>query len=449
MTLLSIAARRPDAVEADIRVLGGQEVAFFRLAEGPHRGAIGEDEGRSIETLVHTAVDVGVPIVGVLATSGAEIGGGVASLAAWGRVAAAMAHASGVVPIVLAVVGPCVSGPSLLLGLADVVVMSADGFAFVSSPISVAAITGLQVEAADLGGPAVHTMRSGVAALVADDEVGALEAVIHVLAFLPDNNMSEPTVWPTDDPVERPCERAARVVPDSANASYDVRVVVADVVDDAELLELWAGFAPNLVTALATIDGRPVGIIANQPQALAGTLDIEASQKGARFVQLCDAFNIPLVTFVDTPGFQPGKDIEWRGMIRKGAQLVHAYAAATVPRVCVVLRKAYGGAYIVMDSKGVGNDFCVAWPGAEMAVMGAAGAVEILHGRRGVTDAERAELEADYAARFCTPATAARRGFVDDVIDPLATRQVVALALRALRRKRERLPRRGHANTPL
>jgi acetyl-CoA carboxylase carboxyltransferase component len=445
MTLLAIAARRPDAVEADIRVLGGQEVAFFRLAGGPHRGAIGVDEGLTIETLVRRAVEVGVPVVGVLDTSGADITGGVASLHAWGRVAAAMSAASGVVPMVLIVAGPCVSGPSLLLGLADVVVMTADAYAYVTSPASVAAITGTKVDSAELG----RNPRAGVAALLVDDEEAALEAAIHVLAYLPDNNMAEPAAWPTNDPIERRCALAASTVPVSATASYDVRVVARDVLDDGELLELWAGFAPNLVTGFGTVDGRPVGVVANQPQALAGTLDIEGSQKAARFVQMCDAFNVPLLTLVDTPGFQPGKDIEWRGMIRKGAQLVHAYAAATVPRVCVVLRKAYGGAYIVMDSKGMGNDCCVAWPGAEMAVMGAPGAVEILHGRRGVSDEDRAKLEADYAARFCTPDMAARRGFVDDVIEPETTREVVALALRALRRKREHHPQRRHANGPL
>jgi acetyl-CoA carboxylase carboxyltransferase component len=449
MTLLAIAARRPDAVEADIRVLGGQEVAYFRLAGGRHRGAVGVDEGLTIEAVVRRAVDVGVPLVGVLATSGAEVTQGPASLHAWGRVAAAMAAASGVVPIILVVAGPCVSGPSLLLGLADVVVMTTDASAYVSSPASVAAFTGASVDAVSLGGAAVHGLRSGVAALVVADEDAALEAAIHVLAFLPHNNMAEPTQWPTDDPIERVCSRAAAAVPQSATASYDVRVVVRDVVDDDELLELWPGFAPNLVTGFATVDGRPVGVVANQPQALAGTLDIEASQTGARFVQLCDSFNVPLLTFVDTPGFQPGKDIEWRGMIRKGAQLVYAYAAATVPRVCVVLRKAYGGAYIVMDSKGLGNDHCVAWPNAEMAVMGAPGAVQILHGRRDLSASERADLEADYSARYCTPTIAAARGFVDDVIEPGKTREVVALALRALRRKREQHPQRRHANEPL
>jgi acetyl-CoA carboxylase carboxyltransferase component len=440
MTLLAIAARRPDNVEADIRVLGGQEVAFFRLEGGPHRGAIGVNEGRTIEALVRRAVDVGIPVVGLMATSGADITEGVDSLHAWGRVARAMSAASGVVPLVLIVTGPCVSGPSLLLGLADFVIMTADAAAYVASPASVAAITGVEIDARALGGASVHALRSGVAALTVDSEEAALEAAIHVLAFVPDNNLSEPPVWPTDDPIER---RGRAAVPDSAAASYDVRAVVSDVVDDGDFLELWPGFAPNLVTAFATVDGRPVGVLANQPQALAGTLDIEASQKGARFVQVCDAFNVALLTLVDTPGFQPGKDIEWRGMIRKGAQLVHAYAAATVPRVCVVLRKAYGGAYIVMDSKGVGNDHCVAWPGAEIAVMGAPGAVQILHRRRDP------DLEADYAARFCTPDMAARRGFVDDVIDPACTREVVALALRALRRKREHHPRRRHANTPL
>jgi propionyl-CoA carboxylase beta chain len=222
---------------------------------------------------------------------------------------------------------------------------------------------------------------------------------------------------------------------------------VVDVVDDGSLLELWPRWAGSLVTAFATLEGRPVGVLANQPQHLAGTLTIEASQKGARFVQLCDAFNVPLITFVDTPGFQPGKDIEWQGMIRHGAQLVHAYAEATVARVCVVLRKAYGGAYIVMDSRGLGNDACFAWPSAEIAVMGAKGAVQILH--RSVDDAERARLEEDYAAQYCSPAVAAERGLVDDVIDPADTRRVVALALRGLRAKREHLPRRRHSNGPL
>jgi propionyl-CoA carboxylase beta chain len=310
-------------------------------------------------------------------------------------------------------------------------------------------MTGMTVDGVGLGGAQIHRTRTGVAALVVDDESSALEAVLHVLCFLPPNNMSEPMVWPTDDPVERLCEAAARAVPASSGSSYDVRAVVRDVVDDDELFELWPDHAANIVTGFATVDGRPVGVIANQPCVLAGTLDIEASSKAARFVQLCDAFNVSLLTFVDTPGFQPGKDLEWRGMIRHGAELVHAYAAATVPRVCIVLRKAYGGAYIVMDSKGMGNDHCIAWPDAEMAVMGAPGAVEILHGRRGIDAEKRAQLEAEYSARFCTPSVAAARGFVDEIVAPVDTRANVAAALRALRNKREDLPRRRHSNTPL
>ena len=449
MTLLAIAAERGGAAEAAIRELDGREVGWFRLAGGPHRGAIGPVEGETIAALVRQAVDLGIPIVGSMATSGAEVREGVTSLHAWGRVAAALHRASGVVPVALAVVGPCVSGPSLLLGLADVVVMTEDATAWVSGPKAVAEITGREVDAKALGGAGVHGLRSGVAALTAADEDEALASISMVLSYLPDNNHEVPEVWPTDDPVDRPCSIAARTVPDTANASYDVRVVVRDVLDDATFVELWGGFAANVVTGFGSVGGRPVGVIANQPSRLAGTLDIEASQKAARFVQLCDSFNVSLVTFVDTPGFQPGKDIEWRGMIRHGAELVHAYAAATVPRVAVVLRKAYGGAYIVMDSKGVGNDHYLAWPAAEMAVMGAAGAVEILHGRKGVTAEDRAALEADYSARYCSPEIAAKRGYVDRIIAPEETRAAVASALRALRNKREHLPARRHSNTPL
>jgi acetyl-CoA carboxylase carboxyltransferase component len=389
-----------------------------------------------------------VPILGVIDSSGAELTEGVSALHAWGKVARALTRASGMVPVVLVVVGPCVSGPALLLGLADVVVMTAGSFAYVSGPAAVERMTAVTLSHEALGGAFVHSARSGVAALVADDEDDAVLAALDVLAHLPANNLEIPPVLGTADPVDRDCGTAAGSVPPDPAASYDVRGVVGDVVDAGSLLELWPRFGASLLTALATVDGRPVGVLANQPGQLAGTLTIEASQKGARFVQLCDAFNVPLVTFVDTPGFQPGKDIEWQGMIRHGAQLVHAYAEATVPRVCVVLRKAYGGAYIVMDSRGLGSDACFAWPGAEIAVMGAKGAVQILN-RRLDDDVQRAQLEADYAERFCTPAVAAERGLIDDVIAPADTRRVVAQALRALRAKREHLPRRRHSNSPL
>jgi acetyl-CoA carboxylase carboxyltransferase component len=448
-----LAAGRDGAVEADIRDLDGRSVAWFRLAGGKHHGAVGPTEGETLQRLVTTAADLGVPVLGVLDTSGADVGQGVAALHAWGTVARALAKASGVVPIILVVVGPCVSGPSLLLGLADVVVMTTEAFAYVSGPDAVERLTGIRVTNERLGGTAAHELHTGVAALVAHDEDAAIEAARDVLAYLPSNTMEEPPHHLCDDPADRDCDRASVSVPASANMSYDVRAVVTDVVDDGSLLELRARHAANVVTALATVEGVPVGVIANQACQLAGTLDIPASQKAARFVQFCDAFNLPLLTFVDTPGFQPGKDIEWRGMIRHGAQLVHAYAAATVPRVCVVLRKAYGGAFIVMDSKGLGNDACFAWPDAELAVMGASGAVQVLHGKRiksgEIDDVERLRLEEDYAAEYCNPIIAAQRGYVDEVISPLDTRRAVASALRALRTKREHLPHRRHANTPL
>jgi acetyl-CoA carboxylase carboxyltransferase component len=286
-----------------------------------------------------------------------------------------------------------------------------------------------------------------VAALTAADEDDAIDHVADLLAFLPGNVSELPPVSVASDPADRRCERAASIVPSSPNAPYDVRELVADVVDDGDLLELRPGYAGALVTALARIDGRPVGIVANQPLHLAGTLDIEASRKGARFVRFCDSFGLPLVTFVDTPGFLPGVEHEWRGMIRHGAQLAFAYALATVPRLCVVVRKAYGGAYIVMDAKAMGNDLCIAWPGAELAVMGAAGAVQILH--RGESEERRAELALEYAAEFCTPRVALERGYVDHLVDPADTRRVLAGGLRALAAKRERLPKRKHENTPL
>jgi acetyl-CoA carboxylase carboxyltransferase component len=367
-----------------------------------------------------------------------------------------MSEASGVVPTLLAVVGPCVSGPALLLGLVDQVVMTSDAFAYVSGPDTATAFTGVPVSRLGLGGSAVHDLRSGVAAFVVEDDADALAGLATILDYLPDHHLDDPPWRADDDPVDRDCALAAASVPERSNASYDVRDVVGDVVDADSFFELRGRHAPNLVTGLARLGGRPVGVLANQPCQRAGTLDVAASCKGARFVQWCDAFNVPLITFVDTPGFEPGTDLEWRGMIRYGAQLVHAYAAATVPRLCVVLRKGYGGAYIVMDSKALGNDWCGAWPGAEIAVIGAAGAVQILHGKRlaAIPDeqergVEQAELEQEYGARFSSPFPAAERGCVDAVIMPTDTRRALAAALERFATKREGHPPRRHSNSPL
>ena len=421
-----------------LRRLEGRDVALFRLDGGKHRGAIGPPEGVAIERLVTLAIELGLPIVGVLATSGADIHEGVASLHAWGRVARQVSRASGVVPILFAVVGPCTSGPALMLGLADHVVMTPDAFAYVSGPDAVAEFTGV----ADRPGPARRRRRPrqphrcGVTGRRRRGRRPRWPSPTCSPTCRPTTSTTVRS-WPpsADDPLDRPCRRAAGTVPDDARASYDVRTVLADVLDAGSLLEVRARYASNMVTAYGRLGGRPVGIIANQPRVRAGTLDIEASRKAARFVQHCDAFNLPILTFVDTPGFEPGKDLEWRGMIRHGAELVHAYAAATVPRICLVLRKAYGGAYIVMDSRELGNDACYAWPGAEIAVMGSKGAVQILFGKRlaAIDDVEERErqrvaLETDYDARFCSPAEAAERGLVDEVIDPGDTRRVLGAA---------------------
>jgi acetyl-CoA carboxylase carboxyltransferase component len=298
-----------------------------------------------------------------------------------------------------------------------------------------------------LGGPGMHARTSGVASLTARDLAHADELVAALLAHLPPHTDVEPEPIPSTDPIDRAVREVGSIIPDSATGSYDVRDIIRAVVDDAELLELRASWATNIVTALASIGGRPIGVVANQPQSLAGTLDIAASQKGGRFVAMCDAFNLPIVTFVDTSGFYPGKDLEWRGMIRYGAQLAFAYARATVPRVNVTLRKSYGGAYIVMDSKHMGNDLAFAWPSSEIAVMGAKGAAEILHRR--ATPEERLQREREYEERLLNPYIAAERGSVDAVIDPADTRRVLGAALEVLSSKRERLPRRRHDNSPL
>jgi acetyl-CoA carboxylase carboxyltransferase component len=451
-----VGAGRGAAAEAAIRDVGGRTIGYFRLWGGEHRGALGPVEGSIIERLVHHASDLGVPIVGVVSTSGADVGQGVASLHAWGRVARSLSKASGVVPVVLVVTGPCLSGPALLLGMADLVVMTEDAYAYVSGPQAVAGFTGIDVPRDLLGGVSIHARRSGLAALVAPDEAHAFDAAISVLSYLPANNLEEPPVVWDDDPCDRDCTDAAQTVPDTPTAAYDVRRVIGDVCDRGSFLELWEAYATNMVTGLAAIGGRPVGIVANQPCQRAGTIDIEASRKAARLVQRCDAFNLPVVTFVDTPGFEPGKDLEWRGMIRHGAELVMAYAESTVPRVCIVLRKAYGGAYIVMDSKTLGNDLCVAWPNAEIAVLGAQAAVQVLHGKKlaAITDdgcaaRQRTELEDDYTRAYCTPAIAAARGYVDEVIDPVDTRRIVADALHVLVSKRDHPPKRRHSNSPL
>ncbi len=447
MSTVHLRSRVPSNVRADIREVDGRLVVWVDVDPSDRQGALSSASSGQLCAAAEVALDQRLPLVAVIRSSGADIAEGFAALHGWGLAARALAACSGVVPVVMVVDGPAVSGPALLLGLADLVVMTEASYAFVSGPTMVAEFTGIVIDHDELGGAATHARYSGAASLIAPDLDAAIEQVAGLLAYLPSHNDDEPPLWPTDDDIDRDTTEAGDVIPASSTGSYDVRHVARVLVDDGELLELRARWAPNVVTALATIGGAPVGIVANQPVSLAGTLDIPASQKAARFVAFCDAFNLPLITLVDTPGFYPGKDLEWRGMIRHGAQLVFAYGRATVPRICVILRKSYGGAYIVMDSKKMGNDLCIAWPWAELAVMGAGQAAAILQ-RRATAD-ERAAFEADYAERLLNPYVAAERGYVDAVVEPAHTRSVIAHALAALVDKRERLQPRAHDNTPL
>ncbi len=444
---LAIRVRVPGIVSADVRDVDGRPVVWVDVDATEKQGALSSASSSQIEAAAVLARTKSLPLVAVVRSSGADIAEGLAALHGWGLAARAIADCSGVVPVIMVVDGPAVSGPALLIGLADLVVMTSNSYAFVSGPTMVAEFTGIVIDNEELGGASTHARYTGAASMVAADLDAAIEIVGQLLGYLPSHNDEEAPRFPTDDPIDRPTPEAGSVIPPSSTGSYDVRDVIRSLADDGEMLELRARWAANVVTAFATFGGMPVGIVANQPISLAGTLDIPASQKAARFVAFCDAFNLPIITLVDTPGFYPGKDLEWRGMIRHGAQLVFAYGRATVPRICVILRKSYGGAYIVMDSKKMGNDLCIAWPWAELAVMGAGQAAAIL--QRRATPEERAAFEADYAERLLNPYIAAERGYVDAVVEPADTRSVICNALEALIDKRERLQPRPHDNTPL
>lgn len=447
MQSLGLRVGVPGTVRAEVRELDDRLVVWVDVDATERKGALSSESSSQIEAAARLAHDKRLPLVAIVRSSGADIAEGFSALHGWGLAATAIARCSGVVPVLMIVDGPAVSGPALLIGLADLVVMTSTSYAFMSGPTMVAEFTGVVVDNDELGGASSHARYTGATSLVADDLDAAVEMVAQLLAYLPSNNDEEPPRWATDDEIDRSTPEAGALIPASSTGSYDVRDVIRAIVDDGDMVELRPRWAANAVTALATIGGMPVGIVANQPLSLAGTLDIPASQKAARFVAFCDAFNLPIITLVDTPGFYPGKDLEWRGMIRHGAQLVFAYARATVPRICVILRKSYGGAYIVMDSKNMGNDLCLAWPWAELAVMGAGQAAAIL--QRRATPEERAAFEADYTARLLNPYVAAERGFVDAVIEPAETRAVIGHALVALCDKRERLRPRPHDNTPL
>ena len=444
---VGIATGIPAPVSARVTRLEGRKVMWIEFDASEVAHPLSSQMTTIISEGLRTALDELIPIVLIVNSSGADIAEGVAPLHGWGTAARLLTKCSGRVPTFAIVDGPAVSGPALLLGLVDVVIMTSTSYAFVNGPLMIRQFTGVDITKDELGSALTMERSAGLATAVVETREEGRDVIVEILNYLPDRVDAETPRLPTSDPISRLTPEAGDEIPETATGSYDVRSVIESIVDDGIITEIRSQWALNIVTAFASIDGRPVGIVANQPMALAGTLDIPASQKAARFVNFCDAFNLPIITFVDTPGFYPGKDLEWRGMIRHGAQLVYAYGQATVPRICVILRKSYGGAYIVMDSKKMGNDVCLAWPWAELAVMGAGQASAIL--RRGASDDDRIAFESDYTERLLNPYIAAERGYVDDVIDPADTRVMIAASLSMLSNKRDQRPHRRHGNSPL
>jgi acetyl-CoA carboxylase carboxyltransferase component len=443
-----------DGVVTGWGTVDGRKVFVFSQDFTVFGGALGEVFAEKIHKVMDLAESVGAPFIGINDGAGARIQEGVVSLAAYGGIFYRNVKASGVIPQISVVMGPCAGGAVYSPAMTDFIFMvRGTSHMFITGPDVVKAVTGEDVTQEELGGAMTHASKSGVASFVYDDERQCLEEVRYLLSFLPSNNLEDPPYVAPEDDAERPCPGLIDLIPDSPNKPYDMKKVIAEVVDDGDFLEVFPFWAGNIVTAFARIAGHAVGIVGNQPQVLAGTLDIDASEKAARFVRTCDAFNIPIVTFVDVPGFLPGTDQEYGGIIRHGAKLLYSYCEASVPRIQVITRKAYGGAYVVMNSKSIGADLAFAWPSAEIAVMGPQGAVNIIFRKEleAADDPEtrRVELVEEYTERFANPYVAAERGYVDDVIDPRDTRAVLSRALEMLRTKQEKLPQRKHGNVPL
>jgi acetyl-CoA carboxylase carboxyltransferase component len=417
-------------------------------------GALGEVFAEKIHKVMDLAASVGAPMIGINDGAGARIQEGVVSLASYGGIFHRNVKSSGVIPQISVIMGPCAGGAVYSPAMTDFIFMvKGTSHMFITGPDVVKTVTGEDVTQEELGGAMTHASKSGVATFVCDDEESCLEQVRYLVSFLPANNLEDPPYFAPEDPVDRACDEIIGLIPDAPNKPYDMKKVIADVVDDGDFFEVFPFYAMNIICGFARIDGHVVGLVGNQPQVLAGCLDIDASEKAAHFVRTCDAFNVPLVTFVDVPGFLPGTDQEYGGIIRHGAKLLYAYCEATVPRVQVITRKGYGGAYVVMNSKSIGADLAFAWPSAEVAVMGPQGAVNIIF-RKEIeaapdTEVRRAELIEEYTERFANPYNAAERGYVDDVIDPRETRRVLARSLEMLRTKKEQLPQRKHGNVPL
>jgi len=461
-TAFGMEKNRPygDAVVTGVGTIHGRQVALFSQDFTVFGGSLGESAGNKIVKVMDLAIATGVPIIGILDSGGARIQEGVIALGKYGEIFKRNTMASGVIPQISLIMGPAAGGAVYSPALTDFVIMvDKTSNMFVTGPDVIKTVTGEDVGMEELGGARTHNERSGVAHYLADDEADAIDYARALLSYLPENNLSETVQYAAEGELEITAadEKLNTIIPDSPNQPYDMNVVIQGIVDGREFLEVQPLFAPNILIGFARIDGRSVGIVANQPQQMAGTLNIEAGEKAARFVRFCDAFSIPILTLVDVPGYLPGTDQEWAGVIRRGAKLLYAYAEATVPLVTVITRKAYGGAYIVMGSKQLGADMNLAWPTAEIAVMGGQGAVNILF-RNQIKKAEeagmdvaavRSKLAAEYTYNVASPFLAAERGELDGIIEPSATRISVIKALRALRTKRSNLPPKKHGNIPL
>ena len=457
-TAFGLEKNRPlgDGVITGYGTIEGRQVCVFSQDFSIYGGSLGQVYGEKITKVMDLAIKNGCPIIGINEGAGARIQEGVVSLGLYGEIFRRNVHASGVIPQISLIMGSCAGGHVYSPAITDFTIMvDQTSHMFITGPDIIKTVTGEDVTMEELGGARTHNTKSGNAHYMGADEEDALEYVKALLSYLPQNNMEEPE--PYDDVADlEPSDvdvALDTLIPDSPNQPYDMHTVIESIVDDGDFLEVQALFAPNLLIGFGRVEGRSVGVVANQPMQFAGTLDIDASEKAARFVRTCDAFNIPVLTFVDVPGFLPGTDQEWDGIIRRGAKLIYAYAEATVPLVTVITRKAYGGAYDVMGSKHLGADINLAWPTAQIAVVGASGAVSILYRKEIAAaedpDARRAELMTEYEDTLCNPYVAAERGYIDAVIQPRQTRAEIVKALRLLRTKRETLPPKKHGNIPL
>ncbi len=455
-TNFGIDKQRPlgDGVITGTGTIHGRIVCVFSQDFTVFGGSLSETHAEKICKIMDLALKIGAPIIGLNDSGGARIQEGVVSLGGYADIFLRNTMASGVIPQISVILGPCAGGAVYSPAITDFIFMTkGSSYMFVTGPNVVKTVTHEEVTFEELGGAETHASKSGVAHFACEDEIDCLLRVRSLMSYLPSGNQSALPYIPTADTADRICTKLDTIIPENPNQPYDIKDIIKEIIDEQQFLEVHADFAENIVVGFATLNGNPIGIIANQPASMAGVLDINSSVKGARFVRFCDCFNIPLLVFEDVPGFLPGTDQEWRGIITQGAKLLYAFCEATVPKVTVITRKAYGGAYDVMNSKHIRGDYNIAWPNAEIAVMGAKGAVEILF-KKEIDSAENpqskaAELEAMYNEQFCNPYAAAERGYIDDIVIPSETRIKLIKAFTLLANKKDHNPWKKHGNIPL